>query len=645
MCLLFAGSATAATWTVDPLQANSGACDPVSHACKTIAQANASAKSGDTILIKDGTFAEKPQVFLQSGLTIKSEHPGRVVWTIAGGSAGDPAITIGPGADASPTGAGDGTGLDGLIVTAPGSAGPTVEINAKNVALRNSTFQHAAGGAGAADAPVVEGDPDVTGGQTSMTRVSVFQSSGTTGAVTASNVLTVADSVIATLHGYGVRYDGGVAPGLANTLLRSQVFTSDANANAVEVASGTQASRVYLNVDSSILAGGPGGAGILARSGKLPNANSQAISVSVIRGTVAGAAKSAIADAQPAADQLLFHPGDVFITFDQSIVRGPAQGLSGTTMPGPTGYTTTASVDIIRSDTNASPAANVTVGASTNTPESSLFVNPGTRDFHLRGDAPVIDKGESLAAGESDTDVDGDPRVVGSSSDLGADESANHAPVARFVADATTISAGQTIAFDATSSSDPDEGDHLAEYRWEFGDGETAATGSPQITHAYANVGTFDVKLIVADSHGAVSEVQQLTVTVSAAPSLESVRPQVSITRPRAGQRISHSRRLTIAGRATDEDGIHRVEVSIRLVKRSRARRANRDCLFVLGSRLTRRPCSQRPILSTTRSGETWRYRAPQRLRLPRGLYTVTVRATDKLGIASRTVKRTFRIT
>ena len=57
---------------------------------------------------------------------------------------------------------------------------------------------------------------------------------------------------------------------------------------------------------------------------------------------------------------------------------------------------------------------------------------------------------------------------------------------------------GQSIEFNASLSYDP-EGMPLT-YYWEFGDGETAVTTQPTITHIYAQEGNYTVTLIVNDS-------------------------------------------------------------------------------------------------------------------------------------------------
>ncbi len=68
---------------------------------------------------------------------------------------------------------------------------------------------------------------------------------------------------------------------------------------------------------------------------------------------------------------------------------------------------------------------------------------------------------------------------------------------------------GSPIAFDGTSSTDPDN--NIASYAWDFGDGKT---GSGSIVdHTYENGGTYTVTLVVTDADGASSSATA-TVTV-----------------------------------------------------------------------------------------------------------------------------------
>ena len=50
------------------------------------------------------------------------------------------------------------------------------------------------------------------------------------------------------------------------------------------------------------------------------------------------------------------------------------------------------------------------------------FVDPLNGDFHLKSKSPCIDRGNNSAPGLPDTDFEGNPRIVGSAPDIGADE-------------------------------------------------------------------------------------------------------------------------------------------------------------------------------------------------------------------------------
>ncbi len=85
---------------------------------------------------------------------------------------------------------------------------------------------------------------------------------------------------------------------------------------------------------------------------------------------------------------------------------------------------------------------------------------------------------------------------------------ANQPPVAAF----TSVPTNLSVAFDGTTSTDPDG--TIASYAWAFGDGTTSTAAKP--THVYAAAGSYNVTLTVTDNSGATNAVTH-TVVVSAA--------------------------------------------------------------------------------------------------------------------------------
>lgn len=85
-------------------------------------------------------------------------------------------------------------------------------------------------------------------------------------------------------------------------------------------------------------------------------------------------------------------------------------------------------------------------------------------------------------------------------------------PTARF----TKTIAGSTATFDGSGSSVNGADDHLARWEWTFGDGKTATTKKPKVTHTYpvttAKAKTYAVTLRVVDAGGAVSPPVKATV-------------------------------------------------------------------------------------------------------------------------------------
>jgi PKD repeat protein len=94
----------------------------------------------------------------------------------------------------------------------------------------------------------------------------------------------------------------------------------------------------------------------------------------------------------------------------------------------------------------------------------------------------------------------------------------NAAPTAILTATPQSGPAPLTVTFNGASSADPDAGDGVVSYTFDFGDGSPAVTqASPTIVHTYNGSGSFPARLKVTDSHGLVStNTAQVIIEISA---------------------------------------------------------------------------------------------------------------------------------
>ena len=83
----------------------------------------------------------------------------------------------------------------------------------------------------------------------------------------------------------------------------------------------------------------------------------------------------------------------------------------------------------------------------------------------------------------------------------------NAAPLAGLTANVKTGVQPLTVNFDGSSSKDPDSIDTIAKYTFNFDDGgDDVVQTTPTISHSFPNAGLYDVKLVVTDSRGKISD-------------------------------------------------------------------------------------------------------------------------------------------
>jgi glucose/arabinose dehydrogenase len=121
---------------------------------------------------------------------------------------------------------------------------------------------------------------------------------------------------------------------------------------------------------------------------------------------------------------------------------------------------------------------------------------------------------------------------------------ANSLPVASF----SQRPDGLTVALDGSASYDPDTGDSVTAWHWDFGDGTSSTTSSPRLTHTYPAARTYTATLTVTDSHGTTSAPYTKDVLAG------QHAPAISITAPATTARFSVGQQVTISATATDEE-------------------------------------------------------------------------------------------
>ena len=95
---------------------------------------------------------------------------------------------------------------------------------------------------------------------------------------------------------------------------------------------------------------------------------------------------------------------------------------------------------------------------------------------------------------------------------------ASTTPIAEITADRTSINLGESVNFDARSSSTPSP-TIIDEYVWDFGDGEQKTTTTGIAFHTFNHAGNHDVEVVVFNDRGE-SDRASITVFVNSPPTI-----------------------------------------------------------------------------------------------------------------------------
>lgn len=434
--------------------------------------------------------------------------------------------------------------------------------------------------------------------------LAVFKTSGTEVALDAAGEnLKLTDATVASFAGPAV----SVTAGDANVVQRSTVIGAG-DALHLNVSG---AGERRLTVDSSIVSS----TGALALRVTTASMSGDAfLTLNHVTSTAGGIAL------QGSAGPLT--PGDITAAINSTIVHGPstAAGFAGTP-PIIAANAVTATYD--RSDATAMTVSGgaTTTGSGTVTPDAQLFAE----NQRLKSTAPVIDKGAAaLVAGESATDVDGDPRVIGGASDIGADEYVNHAPTLTLALSKASAPTGEAVTAIGTAT-DIDGKSDIAAYSVDWGDGTVDTGTAAQLQHVYAAPGAFAVTMTVTDKAGAKTTTPAQTVTVT-----DATLPQAQVTSPKPGAKVR------LAGRRRKVlkiKGVHADNVAVTGVEVALTRRAG-GCAHYDGRAFVKGACKQPTFLPAKLTG--FRFRLDTvKLKFRKGGYEVRARATDGAGNVS----------
>jgi PKD domain len=194
-------------------------------------------------------------------------------------------------------------------------------------------------------------------------------------------------------------------------------------------------------------------------------------------------------------------------TFHYSGVRMDGGATGPTFSSYVPGANTSGGVDgrFVASSKPADPASNL------DGPNGKITIVVTAADLGLQPGSIIAGfvSGSSQMAGVLTEVYDGMPDSLAFSSSYAVNANQfcapNAAPTAVLTATPDHGPGPLTVTLSGAGSTDPDAGDTIATYNFDFGDGATASQNSPTIVHTYTAPGEYPARLTVTDSRGLVS--------------------------------------------------------------------------------------------------------------------------------------------
>jgi hypothetical protein len=471
------------------------------------------------------------------------------------------------------------------------------------------------------------GSMTVTGPGLHVDGLLLLRAAGSGAALTDSaGGLKLTSSVVAAATGPAISITGGDS----NIIQRSTIVGAVPSADAISQNT-TAAGTHSLTIDSSVIIGGAEAAGVrVVTTGASGDASLLLRHVTMPRVAKNGVVLDSTGATGSPGIPTAKGSGNITATIRSSIVHSKEGSVATNFIPTLLGgqipdtpllAANAITVTQTNSDANTFTAVpsqgrgpQINEGGPVLTSDFQLFDST----YHLVVGSPAIDKGGDVPGDEANEDVDGDPRIVGDRSDIGADEFKDRAPVAAGIsASPQTAKSGQAITF-TIDASDPDSGDVLG-YGFNFHDGNNSVGTTKSVTHAFTQPGTYQVDGIVVDKGNLFSSIVSTTVTV-----VDGTAPQVSI----GAYKLSGFRSgLSVSGSVNDASGTKTVELAI--TRLAGCRQFNGSTFAKNGG------CKKYLFRPVTVAGNVWNFAAPTRLKLQKGRYQMRVRATDTDGNTS----------